>query len=68
VVVVVVNDVVVDEAAIGSSVAATCIVSAVGGSTGVAPTHVEAPRSAAASSGLATTGFMARGTNARIAG
>ena len=64
-VVVVVDGAVVDEAAIGNSVAATCIESATGGAAGVAPTQVAAPRSTAARSGLATTGFMAI---ARIAG
>jgi hypothetical protein len=58
-VVVVVDGAVVDEAAIGNSVAATCIESAAGGAAGVAPTQVAAPISTAARSGLATTGFMA---------
>src|SRR6185436_1622200 len=66
-VVVVVNDVVVDEAPIGSSVAATCIPSGAVRPAGPAPVHVDTPSSAAARSGLAMTGFMAIGPT-RIVG
>src|SRR2546421_8735059 len=59
-VVVVVNDVVVDEAAIGSSVAATCIASGLVRPAGEAPVQVETPMTAAARSGFATTGLMAK--------
>jgi hypothetical protein len=64
-VVVVVDGAVVDEAAIGNSVIATCIESADGGAAGVAPTQVAAPTRTAARSGLATPGLM---ENARIGG
>jgi hypothetical protein len=61
VVVVVASDVEVDDRGTGSSVAATSIVGRDGATpAGDAPTHAEAPTSAAARSGLATTGLMAR--------
>lgn len=64
-VVVVVDGAVVEEAAIGRSVTATCIESAPGGAAGVAPTQVAAPTITAARNGLVTSGLMA---NARIGG
>lgn len=60
-VVVVDSDVEVDDNGTGSSVAATSMDwRGVATPAGDAPAHVEAPTSAAARSGLATTGLMAR--------